>query len=128
MDPIANMLTSLITAQRVGKERVAVPYSRFKEQLAGFLQKKKVISSIRLQEGIKAKLIISLAYQDKQPKISEVHRLSSPGRRRYVKANELPWAGGRPGFYVVSTSSGLMDEVEARRKGLGGELVCEIWE
>ena len=122
------MLTSLITAQRVGKDRVAVPYSRFKEQLAGFLQKKKMVSSTRVQEGAKAKLIISLAYQDKEPKIGQVRRLSSPGRRCYVKAGELPWAGGRAGFYVVSTSSGLMDEVEARRKGLGGELVCEIWE
>lgn len=128
MDPVANMLTSLVTAQRMGKERVAVPYSRFKEKLASLLKEKKVIAAMRVQEGAKPKIVITLAYEKDEPMIRVVRRLSSPGQRRYVTKGELPWAGGRPGFYVVSTSSGLMDEAEARQRGLGGELVCEVWQ
>lgn len=128
MDPVADMLTTLVGAQRVGKERVAVPYSRFKEQLAGLLQKKEAVAAARVQEGSRPKLIITLAYRDGKPKVRCARRLSRPGRRRYVTKEKLPWASGRPGFYVVSTSAGLMDEVEARRRGLGGELVCEVWQ
>lgn len=128
MDPVADMLTTLVTAQRVGKERVAVPYSRFKEQLAGLLQKKEAVAAARVQEGSRPKLVITLAYRDGEPKVRRARRLSRPGRRRYVTKEKLPWTSGEPGFYVVSTSAGLMDEVEARRRGLGGELVCEVWQ
>jgi len=126
MDTVANMFTTLINAQRVGRERVAVPHSRFKEQLAHLLRDKGVVSRVRLQEGVKPKLVITLLYDDGVPKVGEYRRLSKPGRRLYVTHDTLPHRGGRPGFYVISTSRGLMDEVTARHDKIGGELICEI--
>ncbi len=128
MDVIANMLNIIVNAQQVGKERVAVPYSSNKQRLAGFLQAKKMIAKVRVQEGGIKKLVLTLKYVDGQPIINRVKRISKPGRRYYVGHKDLPRAGGRPGFYVLSTSGGLKDEVEARKEGLGGELICEIWE
>ena len=128
MDIIANMLNTIVNAQQVGKNRVAVPYSSFKQQLASFLQAKKMIAKVRVQEGDIKKLVLTLKYEDGQPMVNRVKRISKPGRRYYVGCRDLPRAGGRPGFYVLSTSQGLMDEIEAGKEGLGGELICEIWE
>lgn len=128
MDPLANMLTIIVNAQKVGKERVAVEYSSFKEELAKLLQSKHVVSKVRVQEGPKSKIIITLAYDDGDPKITSAARLSKPGSRHYIKHKKLPYTGGRPGLFVVSTSQGLMDQNEARSKNLGGELLCVIWQ
>jgi small subunit ribosomal protein S8 len=129
MDSIANMLTALLNAQRVGKTRVAVPYSSFKEQLAALLQSKGLVSSIRVQEGVRPQIIMTLAYDEEsgRPRIQGVKRLSTPGRRRYVKQGEVPYPVTDAGAIVVSTSAGLMDDRQARGSGVGGELVCEIW-
>lgn len=129
MDSIANMLTALLNAQRVGKTRVAVPYSQFKEQLALLFQAKGLVASVRVQEGPRAQLLLTLAYDDEsgQPKIHGVRRLSTPGRRQYAKQRELPYPVQSQGAIVVSTPQGLMSDAEARRAGMGGELVCEIW-
>jgi small subunit ribosomal protein S8 len=127
MDVIANMLVTLVNAQKVSKERVAVPYSKFKENLISVLQKKGVVTKMKVKAGVKPKLVITLAYDQGMPKIVKVHRVSKPGCRVYVTYKDLPHCGGRPGFYVVSTSQGLMDEREAREKKLGGEIVCVVW-
>lgn len=128
MDPISNMLTAILNAQKVNKERVAVPYSTFSEQLAGFLQEQGFVVKTRVQDGIRKKLIITLAYKNGTPIIQSLKRLSRPGNRKYVKSEELPFTGNRPGIYVLSTSAGLMNQDKARKKGLGGELLCEIWQ
>lgn len=128
MDTISNMLTTIINAQRVGKARVAVPYSRYRERLAQLLQEKGLIAKVRVQEGSLSKLVLTLAYgDDKQPRISGVRRLSTPGQRRYVKHANIPYAFDSRGLIVLSTPGGLMDDAQARQQGLGGELVCEIW-
>jgi len=121
------MLTSLLNAQRVGKERVALPYARFSEQLARLLQARGVLGDVRVQEGVRPKLVITLAYHDGRPNISGARRLSAPGRRYYISHRHLPYAGRRPGFFVVSTSRGLMDAEQARKERLGGELVCAVY-
>ena len=127
MDPISNMLTAIRNAQMVNKERVAVPYSEFKAELAKFLQEQGLIIKTRVQDGEKKRLVITLAYEEGVPMIQVVKRLSKPGNRQYVKCGELPYTGNRPGIYVLSTSSGLMNQEMARKKKLGGELLCEIW-
>ena len=127
MDVIANMLVALVNAQKVNKGRVVVPYSQLKEGLIGVMQKKGVVSKMKVKAGVKPKLIITLAYDKGEPKIKQAQRVSKPGRRIYVTHKELPHCSGRPGFYIVSTSNGLMDEVEARKKNLGGEVICVIW-
>lgn len=128
MDTIANMLTTIINAQRVGKQRVALPYSKFKESLALVLKNKGLVSAVRVQEGTHAKLVITLAYENaKTPRISGVKRLSTPGRRLYAQRQAIPRPTTETGSIIVSTSQGLMDDAMARQQGVGGELVCEIW-
>lgn len=126
MDVIANMLTAILNAQRVQKERVTIPYSVFKESLARFFQERGLVSAQRVQSGPTPKLILTLAYTNGKAKIYNLRRLSKPGLRRYVSCADLPYNGGRPGFYVISTAHGLMDEKQAREKQLGGELICEV--
>jgi small subunit ribosomal protein S8 len=126
MDSVANMLTSLVNAQHVGKERVAVPHSRFKEQLARLFQEKGIVSDVRVQAGPHAKLIITLAYDAGQPRVRQVVRLSKPGRRLYVRSDQIPWGRKSVSTFILSTSQGLMDDKSARAAGLGGELVCEL--
>ncbi len=127
MDQIANMLTSLLNAQRIGKARVAVPYSGFKKDLLDFLQEKGKIAKVRLQKSPRTKLIVTLAYDKKTAAISGLKRLSSPGKRMYVKSDEIPYSYQGYGFIVVSTPEGLMDDKRARQKGQGGELICAVW-
>lgn len=128
MDTIANMLVSIVNAQNVRKQRVAVQYSKAKENLAKLLKEKGLLSSVRVQDGVKARLVLTLAYDDGGlPKINGVKRLSKPGRRLYVKHRKVPYSWGGNGMMILSTPLGLMDDAKARKEGLGGELVCEIW-
>ncbi len=128
MDPIANMLTTLNNAQRVGKQRAAIPYSRFTKSMLDVLQKKGIIAKVRLQASPKAKLIVTLVYDEHDtPRIRGVRRLSTPGRRLYVKQDKIPNNYRGFGIIILSTPKGLMDDNEARREKLGGELVCAIW-
>lgn len=129
MDNIANMLTTIINAQRVGKPRVAVGYSRLKEALVRLLQTKGFIAAVRVQEGPQQQLIITLAYdeQSRQPRIASLKRISTPGRRQYVQRDQVPYPLTDRGVIVLSTSQGLMDDRQARAAGVGGELVCEVY-
>lgn len=129
MDTIANMLTSILNAQRVRKDRVAIPYSKKSESLGRVLQEKGLLSSLRIQEGPQSKIIMTLSYDEGtlEPRIHGVKRISSPGRRRYVKRHSIPYPFSSTGSFIVSTPQGLMDDKEARKQGLGGELICEIW-
>lgn len=128
MDTVANTLTTLLNAQRVGKERVAVPYSRFSQSLLEFLKAQSLIGDFRLQESPKAKLVVSLSYNEAgKPAIAGAKRISKPGRRVYASASNLPYTYQKNGMIVVSTPEGLMDEKHARGKGIGGELICAVW-
>ncbi|MCE9642798.1 MAG: 30S ribosomal protein S8 [Candidatus Andersenbacteria bacterium] len=128
MDSVANILTILLNGQRVGKERVAVPYSKFAKNFLDFLKKENLIGDVRLQETPIAKLVVSLAYEDDEtPKIAGAKRISKPGRRVYVGSDNLPYSQQDNGMIIVSTSEGLMDEKHARGKKVGGELICAIW-
>lgn len=127
MDTTANMLTALVNAQRVGKERAALPYSKFSEQLLQLLQDKGMIASYRVQEGPISKLIVTLAYDDERPVLTGVRRVSSPGRKQYARVSSIPYSSRGGGFFVVSTSAGLRDDRAARKEKIGGEIVCEIW-
>lgn len=128
MDTIANMLTVIINAQRVGKQRVALDYSRFKESLARLLKDKELVADYRIQESDRPKLIVTLSYDGAgQPRIAGVRRISKPGQRIYVGSAKVPYSHDGMGSVIISTSQGLMDDRNARKLGLGGELVCEIW-
>ncbi len=128
-DPIADMLTRIRNAQAVHMASVDVPASKFKKSLAQLLVREGYLKSVEDGEANGHPVLrIGLKYGPKRaPVIHQITRASSPGRRAYAKAKHVPVVRGGLGLAVVSTSQGLMIDAEARRKNLGGEIVCEVW-
>lgn len=125
-DPISDMLTRIRNANRALLPVVEMPYSKMKESIANILKKEGYISEVTA-EGQPRKLKLKLKYQGKQSVIEGLRRVSSPGLRRYVGAREIPRVRGGLGVTVMSTSEGIMTGIQARKKNLGGEVVCYVW-
>ena len=126
-DSIGDMITRIRNSVMRGHESVELPHSKVKEELAKFLVKEGYLLKSRnfKESGRPGKMIhLDLKYEDGEPAISEIKRLSRPGQRLYSTAKKLPRKFR--GITVLSTSKGLMMDEEARKKGLGGELVCEV--
>ncbi len=128
-DPIADMLTRIRNAGHARFDKVDIPASRMKISLArifkeeGFIKNYKVIKDNR--QGI---LRVYLKYGDhQQPLIQGIQRVSKPGRRVYAGQDELPQVQGGLGVAVISTSQGVITDRQARKLGVGGEVLCEIW-
>ena len=127
-DPIADYLTRLRNGIQAKRKRVDVPASGFKLALTKLLLEKKLISGYsELKETSRGMIRIQLKYKDGESAIMGLKRVSTPGRRRYVAADEIPRVLGGLGVGVISTSRGLMTDKEARQAKIGGELLCEIW-
>ncbi len=128
-DPIADMLTRIRNAVAVGHERVAMPASKLKVNIARILADEGFIDRYELSEnGHRSELELVLRYAERRrPVILGLKRVSRPGHRVYAGADELPRVQGGLGVAVVSTSQGLMPDREARKRRLGGEIVCEVW-
>src|SRR5437764_11078764 len=126
-DPISDMLTRIRNANRALLPAVDVPHSKIKESIAGILKREGYIHDFAV-EGKMPKLIkMRLKYQGKKSVIEGLRRISTPGLRRYVGSTEIPRVRGGLGVAVVSTSEGLMTDTQARKKNVGGELLCYIW-
>ncbi|HET8738389.1 MAG TPA: 30S ribosomal protein S8 [Acidimicrobiia bacterium] len=128
-DPIADMLTRIRNAVAVGHERVSMPASKLKINIAKILVDEGFIDRYEVTEnGHRSQLELVLRYAERRrPVIEGLKRVSRPGHRVYVGANELPQVQGGLGVAVVSTSQGLMPDREARKRRLGGEVLCEVW-
>ncbi|MGD2043760.1 MAG: 30S ribosomal protein S8 [Acidimicrobiia bacterium] len=128
-DPIADMLTRIRNAVSVGHERVAMPSSKLKVNIAQILVDEGYIDRYEVADnGHRSELELVLRYADRRrPVIEGLKRVSRPGHRVYRGARELPRVQGGLGVAVVSTSQGLMPDREARKRRLGGEIVCEVW-
>jgi small subunit ribosomal protein S8 len=126
-DPISDMLTRIRNASRALLPSVQVPHSRMKESLAGILRKEGYISEFSVEGKLPKIIKLQLKYQGKKCIIGGLRRVSSPGLRRYVRATEIPRVRGGLGVSVVSTSEGVMTGAQARKKNLGGELLCYVW-
>lgn len=128
-DPIADMLTRIRNAVAVGHERVRVPSSKMKEALARILAAEGFIDRYEVNPaGPGAELTLVLRYGDRRsPAIQGIRRVSKPGHRIYRGSDELKRVQGGLGVAVISTSQGLLPDREARRRKLGGEIVCEVW-
>lgn len=128
-DPIADMLTRLRNANKALHSRVEMPASSMKVELARLLQQEGYIAGYSVvKEGSFSKLIIDLKYTDGRRRvISQIKRVSRPGRRIYAKKDNLPKVLGGLGTAIISTSRGLMTAKEAQRLGVGGEIVCFVW-
>ena len=128
-DPIADMLTRIRNAVAVGHGHVDVPASKFKKSLAHLLVREGYLKDVSEAEADGHPILrIGLKYGPKRsPIIHSLVRVSKPGRRAYAKSKHVPVVRGGLGLAVVSTSQGLMPDREARRAGVGGEIVCEVW-
>lgn len=127
-DPISDFLTRIRNAQAARHETMAVPASRLKRALAAILEQEGYVSHVEQRaDGVKSTLELTLRYDGKQPVIRHIQRVSRPGRRVYRGSSELPRVLSDQGIAIISTSAGLMTNKEARRRKLGGEVLCEIY-
>lgn len=133
-DPIGDMLTRIRNASIIRKPEVVIPYSRVKHQIALLLSQAGYVGKVTKieseEEGNKTKfpqIRIGLRYSDNKPVIHSLKRVSKPGLRIYRGKDQLPVVLNNLGIAIVSTSHGIMTNVDARKKGVGGEVICEVY-
>lgn len=128
-DPVADMLTRVRNANQALHDQVVMPASNLKVELAKLLEAEGYISGWEESgEGKERVLLVRLKYdRSRRQVISGLKRVSKPGRRVYVDRDSIPKVLGGMGVAVISTSQGLLSGQEARRRGIGGEILCEVW-
>jgi small subunit ribosomal protein S8 len=128
IDPISDMLTRIRNGGRALLPTVEMPHSKIKESIANILKKEGYVAEVVVDgKGAKKTIKLKLKYEGKKTVIEGLKRISSPGLRRYVGSTEIPRVRGGLGVAVVSTSEGLMTGTQAKKKNIGGELLCYIW-
>ena len=126
-DPISDMLTRIRNAGRALLPVVELPHSRMKESVAKILKSEGYVADVAVEGDAVKKLKIRLKYQGKKNVIEGLKRVSRPGLRRYVGSTELPRVLSGMGVSIVSTPEGVMTGAQAKKKNLGGELLCYVW-
>ena len=127
-DPIADMLTRVRNAIAVGKNEVSLPHSKAKENVAISLRNNGFLHDVTVTDlSVGKQLHIVINLEGENAKITEIKRLSKPGRRAYTNAREIPVVKRGRGVLIISTSRGLMTGAEAKAKGVGGELICQVY-
>jgi small subunit ribosomal protein S8 len=128
-DPISDYLTRIRNGLKAEHEDVVIPSSRLKREMSRILKEQGYITDFEVSPGEKGEEIrIVLRYtEDRDPVISGLERVSRPGRRRYVAKTDVPRVQGGMGTAIVSTSTGVMTGHEARKQGVGGEVVAYVW-
>ena len=126
-DPISDMLTRIRNASRALLPVVEVPHSKLKESIAGILKREGYVADFSVEGKLPRTMKVKLKYQGKKSISDGLRRVSTPGLRRYVGATEIPRVRGGLGVAIVSTSEGLLTDLQARKKKIGGELVCYVW-
>ncbi|QHI68242.1 30S ribosomal protein S8 [Tichowtungia aerotolerans] len=128
-DPISDMLTRIRNANMAGHDTVQIPHSKMKSEIARILKEEGYIKEFTTEniDG-KATLVLFLKYiEDQKPVIQGLRRVSRPSCRHYVGAGDVPRVLGGIGTAILSTSSGILCDTDARRKHIGGEVLCYIW-
>ena len=124
--PIADMLTRIRNGQAANKVAINMPSSKLKVAIANVLAAEGYIESVKVLEGAKPELEITLKYFQGKPVVESIQRVSRPGLRIYKRKDELPKVMGGLGVAVISTSKGVMTDRAARQAGLGGEIICYV--
>ena len=126
-DPISDMLTRIRNASQAQLADVELPHSKMKESIANILKKEGYITDCAVDGKAVKRLTLKLKYQGRKGVIVGLKRVSKPGLRHYVRATEIPRVLVGMGTAIVSTPRGVMTGVDARKKNLGGELICYVW-
>jgi small subunit ribosomal protein S8 len=128
-DPIADMLTRIRNANKAMHETAQMPTSRMKEQIARLLKEEGYIKDYHVESGESFdSLVIELKFgQNRERIITDLKRISKPGRRVYARKDRLPRVLGGLGTAILSTSSGLVTARDAQQRGIGGEVICFVW-
>ncbi len=129
-DPIADMLTRIRNAIAVRKSEISLPHSKAKEAVARLLKDSGFVSDVKVADaasGVGKTLSIVINHADENARITEIVRLSKPGRREYSTVKEIPVVKRGRGIVIVSTSKGVMTGAAARKQGVGGELICKVY-
>jgi small subunit ribosomal protein S8 len=128
-DPVSDFLTRLRNASKAGLAECVSPHSKLKESLAAILKSEGFVSEVSISAddmGHKT-LVVKLKYVDNAPAITNLTRVSTPGRRLYYSYTEIPRVLNGLGISILSTSKGLLKDQDARRQKVGGELLCNVW-
>ena len=128
-DPVADFLTRLRNANSAYHESISLPYSKLKAGIAEILKKEGYVAAVKVEDAEVGKtLVVDLKYgQSRERAIVGIKRVSKPGLRVYAKSTELPRVLGGLGIAILSTSSGLVTDREAAKKGVGGEVLAYVW-
>ena len=126
-DPIGDMIARIKNAQIRNHKKVELPSSKFKIKLTEVLKKEGYIIDYTVTEEVKPNLKINLKYNSGNPVISSIERISKPGRRIFSSAESLPKINNGLGIAIVSTSKGVMTDIDARKNKLGGEIICKVF-
>ena len=133
LDPISDMLTRIRNAQRANRRQALMPFSKVKLAIAKILEQEKFVDGVSVEhDGTRKMLQVALKYTvlspiEKVPAIREIRRISTQGQRMYVKKDMIRKIRSGFGISVISTSQGIMTGAEARKRGMGGEVICEVW-
>lgn len=127
-DPIADMLSRIRNAIAVRKSEVQMPHSNAKEMIAKLLKQNGFISDVKVEKAVIGKTLVVIINADgENARITEIDRLSKPGRRYYAGSADIPTVKRGRGIVIVSTSKGMMTGSEAKKHGIGGELICKVY-
>ncbi len=127
-DSIADMLVRLRNADLSGRTDLQIPHSRLKSDIARVLKREGYITDFKLEkDGKKINLRISLKGKGESSAFLGLRKISTPGRRKYVGVRDIPRILGGMGICILSTSSGVMSGHEAKKKNIGGEILCHVW-
>ena len=126
-DPIGDMLARIKNAQARNHSKVSLPSSKFKVKIADVLKSEGYIIDYKIMDDKKPSIEINLKYNSGNPVINTIERISKPGRRIFSSASSLPKINNGLGIAIVSTPQGVMTDVDARKKKLGGEIICKVF-
>ena len=127
-DPIGDMIARIKNAQLRNYKKVELPSSNFKVKIAEILKSEGYIIDYKINsESNKSVLLINLKYHSGKPVISTIERISKPGRRIFSTAESLPKINNGLGIAIVSTSKGVMTDIDARKQKIGGEIICKVF-
>jgi small subunit ribosomal protein S8 len=127
-DPIGDLLIQIKNASMAGKRVVELPYSRVKHAVADILAKEGYVTGVTRGGAVpKEHLHVEIKYDNGTPALTDLKRVSKPGLRWYVNKKEIPTVVGGMGISILSTPQGIMTGKEAKKRGIGGELLCKVW-